>query len=527
MKFDSKRFKKLAERDFELAWKKGIEILGKKNLNELYPRVGILPGEEHPVFKTISKLRKAYVSLGFKEVINPVIVEDVHVKRQFGKEALAVLDRCFYVASLPKPNVGISANKIKAVEELIGKRISKNETEKLKDVFHNFKKGLISGDDLVHCISKALSIDDVLAVKVLDQFHEFKELRPEPSTLTLRSHMTTGWFITLSKISNTLPLPIKLFSIDRCFRKEQREGPTRLYTYFSASCVLVDEEVSVEDGKAIAEGILRQFGFRKFKFKKDKKRSKYYIPGTQTEVFAYHPKRDDWIEIATFGVYSPVALAQYEIEYPVLNLGLGVERLAMVLYEYTDIRELVYSLSYGKIELNDIDIARAIRISKTPQTEKGYEIAEALINSAITHADAEGPCKFDVYRGEIYGRNVKVFIVEREKTKLCGPAYANEIVVYNGSIYGIPRTAQWKKYFEDGVPTGIRYIDSFSYLVSKEIEEASMLGKDKVKVRVRVVESLSDINLEIQENVRKYIISAGGKIDVRGPMFVTVEAEID
>lgn len=314
MKFDSRKFKELAERDFERAWLLGKDVLGIPEPNRSYPRLGYQHGEEHPLFKTIEMLRKAYLSMGFKEVVNPLIVEDTHVRKQFGKEALAVLDRCFYLASLPKPNVGISIEKIEKIKNIAGKA----DEEVLRRIFHSYKKGKIDGDDLSYEIAKALEIDDLTAIKILDEvFPEFKKLKPETSNLTLRSHMTTGWFITLSEIADKLPLPIKLFSIDRCFRKEQGEDATRLYTYFSASCVVVDENVNVDDGKAVAEALLKQFGFEKFKFRVDEKRSKYYIPSTQTEVYAFHPKlvgsktkySDGWVEIATFGIYSPTALA--------------------------------------------------------------------------------------------------------------------------------------------------------------------------------------------------------------------------
>jgi len=535
MKFDPKKYLELVEKDFESAWLNSTEVLARKDLNSVYPRYGYSVGEEHPLFKTIQDLRKAYLSLGFKEVVNPLIVEDVHVKKQFGKEALAVLDRCFYLATLPRPDVGLSKDRIEDIERIIGRKVGDDEIRALQRVFHSFKKGRIDGDDLSYEIAEALKIDDATAVKILDEvFPEFKELKLEPTTLTLRSHMTTGWFITLSNIVDKLPLPIKLFSIDRCFRREQGEDATRLYTYFSASCVVVDEDVSVDEGKAIAEALLRQFGFVKFKFKLDEKRSKYYIPGTQTEVFAFHPKlvgsntkySDGWIEIATFGIYSPTALCHYDIEYPVLNLGLGVERLAMVLYGYSDVREMVYPWLYGKIELSDLDIARAIKVREVPSSV-GLRVANAIIETADRYANEKSPCKFLAWEGEIFSRKVKVYVVEREEgTKLCGPAYANEIVVYNGSIYGIPRNDKWKEYFKNGVATGIRYIDSFAYLAASRIERAVAEGESEVEVRVRVVESLSDINLFLHDNVRRYIASKGGKIDVRGPMFVTVRAEI-
>ncbi|RLI84778.1 MAG: O-phosphoserine--tRNA ligase, partial [Archaeoglobales archaeon] len=354
-------------------------------------------------------------------------------------------------------------------------------------------------------------------------FPEFKELKPTPTNLTLRSHMTTSWFITLSKIVDKLPLPIKLFSIDRCFRREQGESSVRLYSYFSASCVFVDEDVDVEDGKAIATALLRYFGFERFKFKLDEKRSKYYIPGTQTEVFVHHPKLD-WVEIATFGVYSPTALCQYNIDYPVLNLGLGVERLAMILYGYTDVRKMVY---IQDVKLSDLEIARAIRIREVPRTSVGLNVADAIVKTAEIYADERSPCEFLAFEGELYGRRFRVYLFEfEEDTKLCGPAYANEIVVYRNSIYGIPRNERFREYFEGGVSTRIRYIDSFAYYVGSRVEEMVARGGGGI-LRIRVVEGPGDVNLDVHENVVRYVTSRGGKIDVRGPMFVNVRVAVE
>jgi O-phosphoseryl-tRNA synthetase len=529
MKFNAKEWIELSERDFESAWSRGVEILCQRNLNETYPRYHLSCGEEHPVFKTIQDLRLAYLSLGFKEVLNPIIVEDAHVRKQFGKEALAVLDRCFYLATLPKPNIGISSDKISKIEGLIGRRIVDDEIKNLQTVFHAFKKGKIDGDDLSFEIANVLNVEDTMALKILDEvFPEFRELKPISTNLTLRSHMTTGWFITLSRIADKTPLPIKLFSIDRCFRREQGESAVRLYSYFSASCVIVDEDVSVDDGKAVAEALLRRFGFEKFKFRPDEKRSKYYIPGTQTEVFAFHPMlvgsntkySDGWVEIATFGIYSPTALCHYGIEYPVMNLGLGVERLAMILYGYTDVRKLVYQ----DVKLSDLEIARAIRIKETPRTPVGLKVADAIVKTAEKFANVQSPCEFLAFEGNLYGRDFKVFVFEREEnTKLCGPAYANEIVVHGGNVYGVPRNDRFRRYFEEGVPTGIRYIDGFAYLVGKMVEDFILSSEKELVLRVRVVESLGDVNLSLQENVLRYLTSRGGKIDVRGPMFVNVK----
>ena len=77
--------------------------------------------------------------------------------------------------------------------------------------------------------------------------------------------------------------------------------------------------------------------------------SKYYAPQTEFEIFIQHPKTNEWIEIGDGGFYSPVSLAQYNIEYPIFNVGFGIERICMILTEVEDIRKLVYPYFYEDI----------------------------------------------------------------------------------------------------------------------------------------------------------------------------------
>ena len=368
MKFDPKQIREETSKDFEAAWMAGLKYMSERSLNEKYPRSlrGLSYGKPHPVFETIQKLREAYLRLGFEEVMNPVIIEEEEVKKQFGKEALAVLDRCYYLAGLPRPDIGISEGRVKQMNSFFDKDLSKDEMAALRNTLHRYKKGEIDGDDLIYEVARSIGVEDMKVTKALDAvFPELKNLAPVSSRATLRSHMTSGWFLTLAEIVNKKPLPIRLFSVDRCFRREQREDEIRLRNYHSASCVFCSDDVSIDEGKSITTGLLSQFGFEKLRFREDEKRSKYYMPDTQIEVFAYHP-RIDWVEVATFGVYSPTALAQYDIPYPVVNLGLGVERLAMILHDSKDVRALAYPQFYAPWELSDLEIAGMISMEATP-----------------------------------------------------------------------------------------------------------------------------------------------------------------
>ncbi|MGV8174510.1 MAG: O-phosphoserine--tRNA ligase [Methanothrix sp.] len=535
MRFDPSLIKEAAKEDFDKAWQQGREYLGKPSQNEMYPRNSYSFGTAHPIFDTIQKLREAYLRLGFSEAMNPVMVDASDVYRQFGSEALAVLDRCFYLAGLPRPDIGMSDERVSQVNSLLGRALSAEEAEALRQILHGYKKGKVEGDDLVGEIAGALGANDALVSVILEKvFPEFRELKAEATTRTLRSHMTSGWFLTLSDLHYRRRLPLKLFSVDRCFRREQAEDASRLMSYYSASCVIMDEELSVEDGKAVADGLLSQFGFEKFQFRPDDKRSKYYTPGTQIEVYAYHPGlvgsatkySSGWVEVATFGIYSPTALSQYDIPYSVMNLGLGVERMAMILHNSQDMRALTYPQFQTDWSLTAREMAQMISIEKTPATPAGMAIAEAVVNVCVEHGDTPSPCAFSAWEGELYGRKVKVSVVEpEENTKLCGPAAQNEIVVYKQNIMGIPRISRWEEAFAEGVTSGIRYIDSFAALAAFEIEEASTAGRGS-ETRARIVRSPGDINIKIHPALERFITSYKHKMDLRGPVFTTVKSEI-
>ncbi len=536
MKFNPDEIKEATKADFDAAWNEGKKYVSNPGINDKYPRFSLKYGKPHPVFDTIQRLREAYLRLGFEELMNPIIVEDRDIHRQFGYEALAVLDRCFYIGGLPRPNVGISDERIGEIRNILGD-IPDEGIEKIRQILHSYKKGDIEGDDLVPEIASEVKVPDSKVAVMIDHvFPEFKSLVPLCSQNTLRSHMTSGWFISLGEMVDYCRVPLKLFSVDRCFRREQAEDATRLMAYYSASCVIMDENVSIDDGKAVAAGLLSQFGFSNFTFRPDDKRSKYYVPDTQTEVFAYHPRlvgsktkyNDGWVEVATFGIYSPSALSQYNIPYPVMNLGMGVERLAMILQDSTDVRSLTYPQFQYKINwvMTDTDIASMIYVEDTPATGTGKEIQDAIVRTCEVHGNNPSPCKFIAWEGRLFERDIHVKVVEpEENTKLCGPAAMNEIISYRNDILGLPRTSRWNEAFKNGVSTGIRYIDAFAARCAKEIEDAVKRGSGS-ETRVRIIKVPSEINVRIDPIVQRYITGLKKKIDTRGPVFTTVRMEI-
>jgi len=478
------------------------------------------------------ELRQAYLMLGFEETINPLFIDEDHIYRQFGPEAPAVLDRCFYLAGLPRPDIGLGADKIEKIEDL-GVSLDEEKIQGIKDVFRHYKKGDTSGDDLVLDLSSALDVANDMGLRVLERvFPELKDLKPLPSKTTLRSHMTSGWFLTLENLYKKRKMPLKLFSIDRCFRREQKEDSSHLMTYHSASCVWMDDEVSLDLGMAVSESLLQYFGFEKFRFQPDEKKSKYYIPGTQTEVYGYHPQLKEWVEVATFGLYSPIALAKYGIDQEVMNLGVGAERIAMILHGHKDVREMVYPQINAPWQVSDREIASMLHINLYPVTEDGKNLMGHLLRTLKENSSAESPCEFVAFEGEFMDKKVQLKIIEPEKgTRLLGPAAWNEIYVYQGNIVGVPTQGEVKddlsiSALQKGVKTEISYMDGVAAQAAYLMEEMVVSGSESMELRTTIAKAPSDINLNLEKIALNFITSKQKVIDIRGPIFCTIKGKI-
>jgi O-phosphoseryl-tRNA synthetase len=295
-------------------------------------------------------------------------------------------------------------------------------------------------------------------------------------------------------------------------------------TYHSASCVVAGEDITNEEGKAVSMALLSAFGYTDFRFQPDEKRSKYYMPDSQTEVYARHPVHG-WVEVATFGMYSPSALSEYGIGVPVMNLGLGVERLAMIAYNSNDVRQLCFPQFFPKTFSNQ-ELARAVRIREEPTSFEGKVLAAEIIRVATANGAAPGPCSFDTWEGTLGGVPVKVTVEETESNaKLCGPACANEIFVHDGSILGVPDAEKWKQVRTEGISTGITYLSAVAALAAARIEEASRCRKSTI-VQVKMAKLPSDINLKIDEFAMRAVTDNNKKVDVRGPVFLSVRSTI-
>ena len=512
MKFEPNDIKERAKKDFDGTWLETARFVDGRERKFTIPK---RRGRKQLLTIYSDKIREILLDMGFDEVVLKPIWDERHVRLQYGPEAPAILDRLYYLATLPRPDIGLSDEKKKMIKDKIK---GFDKFEELQNVLKDYKREQIeSGEDFTEALVTRLGIDTVDTHYLLDEvFSELKNIRALPTTLTLTSHLTTAWFPTLQAVQHKKELPVMLFTFGWRYRREQREDATHLRAHYNLSMVVMDENLTIADGKYLTEEFFKRMGYGEIEFRAKPNAPAYYAPGTNYEVFAKHPEKG-WIEVTEIGMYSPIALANYGIEYPVFNSGPGLGRMIMISENISDIREVHFPELYKELSLSDEQIARTISIDKVPGTSAGREIAEAIVRTCEQYGNAPSPCKFDAWKGKLNGEHVTISIVEREEhTRLCGPAFLNEIVVYNGDVIGILPTKKFKEIRDKGISTGIRFIDGFAALAAHEIE-----GGCK-EIRIRIAEALSDVNVKIDPAAVRYIQSNNKKIDIRGPVFTTV-----
>ncbi|MDD5111446.1 MAG: O-phosphoserine--tRNA ligase [Candidatus Altiarchaeota archaeon] len=518
MAFDIREIKEASKKDWRKEWTETASLIPEKTAKDYTAGAGAA----HMLHELVQKTRQAFLKAGFTEIENPVYISEEDVYKQYGPEAPVILDRVYYLAGLPRPDIGLGEKKIGEVKS-VNSSISPDE---LKKIFREYREGLIEGDNMVEELTKRLNLSTDEASSVIDLFPEFKGIKPVASTLTLRSHMTGAWFPTLSAMKDH-KMPLKLFSVGLRFRREQKVNSTHLRAHYGGSMVIMDDDISLEAGKKASEKILENLGYKNIEFTKKKTTSNYYAPDTEYEVYA------GGIEIADIGMYSPVALANYDIPHNVFNLGFGLERMLMVKYNIKDIREVIYPQFHQITELSDKELAGKVTIDKKPASHEGQKLAEAIKKTALEHGSEKSPCTYKAYEGMLAGKKIIVNVVEKEaNTQLLGPAALNDIYIHESGIYGLPKdTSKLKtdvsEILKNGLKLDINFLDAIADYFAAGIEEELKAGKTEGYIAVKMAKTAGDVNIAIDSAARRFILSKNKPISIKGPVFTAVEYKVE
>lgn len=155
----------------------------------------------------------------------------------------------------------------------------------------------------------------------------------ESERALLRTHTTVG---TIRHLAQHGGKPLRVFSIGRVFRKETMDA-THLPEFHQI------EGIATEPGAdfPMLLGILKEF-YRRMGFEHLRWRPSYY-PYTEPSMDVEVWTGKKWMELGGCGVFRPEVTVPLGIKTPVLAWGLGLERLAMMRFGLSDIRQLYVS----------------------------------------------------------------------------------------------------------------------------------------------------------------------------------------
>ena len=175
MKFDFNKINRESSNDYEKAWTESKKLLKLKG--EIFQLKD--KGKSHVINDFMGIARKKLIDLGFEELVLPMFVDEEEIYKQYGPEAVLILDRVFYLAGLPRPDIGISNEKIQMIDSIIP---NFTKIKELQSIFRSYKKGEIEADDLIEAFIEQLEIEETKATLIIEKiFPELKELKPVPS----------------------------------------------------------------------------------------------------------------------------------------------------------------------------------------------------------------------------------------------------------------------------------------------------------------------------------------------------------
>ncbi len=256
----------------------------------------IYPAKIHPLQKIIQQARKAFLEMGFTEVVSPQVESsfwDFDALFQPQDHPARDMQDTFYLSRPAKsklPEAGV--------------------VDRVKQTHEN---GWETG-------SKGWG---------------YKWDLERAKNIVLRTHTTATSIRSLN--ANPKP-PRKVFCVGKVFRNEAISYK-HLPEFYQVDGIIIDEQANLSTLLGTLKEFYCKMGFDKVKFKPS------FFPYTEPsiEVYVYMEHRKQWLEMGGSGIFRPEVTVPFGCNVPVLAWGLGLERLAMMRHGIKDIRELYWS----------------------------------------------------------------------------------------------------------------------------------------------------------------------------------------
>ncbi|SFH57798.1 phenylalanine--tRNA ligase subunit alpha [Planctomicrobium piriforme] len=264
------------------------------------PAETVHPAKIHPLRKMIEQTRRAYLEMGFTEVVSPIV-----------ESSFWNFDALFQPQDHPARD--------------------------MQDTFYMDEPSMT---DLPK---------DAALVDRVRRAHEdggdtgsegwgYKWSPERARQVVLRTHTTASTIRALARHPNP---PLKAFCVGWVCRNETMSYK-HLPVFHQVDGIVIDEHASLATLLGTLETFYKKMGFKQVKFKPA------FYPYTEpsVDVVVYLESRKKWIEMGGSGIFRPEVTEPLGCKHPVLAWGLGMERLAMIRYGLSDIRELYQ----GRIE---------------------------------------------------------------------------------------------------------------------------------------------------------------------------------
>ncbi|MEM4271694.1 MAG: phenylalanine--tRNA ligase subunit alpha, partial [Candidatus Pacearchaeota archaeon] len=151
----------------------------------------------------------------------------------------------------------------------------------------------------------------------------------------LRTHTTILSAQTLSKLKKS-DLPAKFFAIGKCFRNETVDWGHG-FEFNQTEGIVIDPNANLRHLIGYLTEFAKKMGYNKIKIQPS------YFPYTEPslEGYVWNEEKKQWMEVLAAGIFRPeVTIPLLGVPYPVLAWGPGFDRLMMMAYAISDMREL-------------------------------------------------------------------------------------------------------------------------------------------------------------------------------------------
>lgn len=302
------------------------EITGPNGaLTKVMKNMGSIPKEERPTFGKLINQARQQVQVFYDDVLSAI--DHAELAARIGP----AID-----PSLPSPNTALGS-----LHPLTKVR------EEISSIFKQIGFTVVEGTEVeteYYCFDALNTPADHPARDLQDTFYlpdnaQFGNVsKKEDERYLLRTHTSSVQIRTMLKEKP----PLRVISPGRCFRRDTVDA-THSANFHQIEGLYIDENVTVRDLKAVLDYFFEQLLGKGTKTRFRPHFFPYTEPSFEVDFSSSHLAKlgSEWVEIAGCGMVEPAVFESvgYDPEkYSGFAFGMGIERIAMILYGIDDIR---------------------------------------------------------------------------------------------------------------------------------------------------------------------------------------------